>query len=69
MYKKNWRFLIPQQLFIFLALTSAAEAIINSRNADGVTRPQLFILADQIYIVIISIIHTFALLKLITKDK
>jgi hypothetical protein len=54
--------LLPQQFFLILAAIGASIAILNSQFADGVIRSQYFIGADQIPIVIATILHTFALL-------
>jgi hypothetical protein len=59
-----WRMavLVPQQFFLVLAALGATDAMWNSQFADGVVRSQFFIVADQIPIVIATVLHSFALI-------
>lgn len=55
---------LPQQVLLVLSTFGAIAAISHSAYADGVVRPQLFILADQSPAVVATVCHTLALLQL-----
>ena len=49
---------VPQQMLLYLSAIGALLAVANSSYRDGVLHPRLFILADQLPPVMISLFHT-----------
>jgi hypothetical protein len=56
--------LLPQQALLLLTAWSAASAVLAAAYADGVTRSRAFIAADQMPIVLLVAVHTFALIEM-----
>jgi hypothetical protein len=56
--------LLPQSSVIVFSGLSSLTAILTSHYADGVPRPHLFIGADQIGVVVIAVLHTWALVEM-----
>jgi hypothetical protein len=54
--------LIPQQILLLLSATGAFEAMWLGQFADGVVRPNAFIVADQIGGVLLAVGHTVAII-------
>ena len=67
LYARNTREMVawawPQQTVLMLTSFSALTAIVSGEYADGVPRPHLFILADQLPSLTIVVFHTAALLE------
>ena len=55
-------FLCPQQLLMLLSGSSSINAALKGEYANGVVLPHMFILSDQLPIVIAAIVHTLAML-------
>lgn len=55
-------FLIPQQIILMMSAAGAIEAMWLGQFADGVLRPQAFIIADQSPTVLAAIGHTVAII-------
>lgn len=55
--------LVPQQLLMMLSFFGATKCVIDGQYADGVTRPMLFIFADQFPTQIAGVFHTLSLLE------
>lgn len=53
--------LVPQQLLLYLSAGAAAHAIIVGHFADGVERPNAFLLTDQAPVVLIAFFHSWAM--------
>jgi hypothetical protein len=53
---------MPMQFLLLLSKLTVIQAIYNSHFADGVIRSREFIAADQVYILIIGSLYTWALL-------
>jgi hypothetical protein len=62
-------FLLPQQALLFMSAASSGVAIITSQFADGVVRSQMFLLADQSHVIIISFVHAFAISRLAAQSE
>jgi hypothetical protein len=61
--------LLPQQVLLIISAEGAVSAMINSAFADGVIRPRPFLIADQLPIVLATVLHTMALFKYhVTKE-
>ncbi len=62
--RKAWSvlFIIPQQAALIYSAYTVAERVNLSMYYDGVLRPMEFILADQIYVFIFAILHSFCLI-------
>lgn len=58
--QKHVAFFIPQQMFITIAAYGVIVTSIMGTYADGVLRPRMFILADQLPIIIMFLLHSFA---------
>lgn len=56
--------LLPQQLILMVSAWTACVAIWDSSYADGVIRPTLFILADQLPIILTMVIHTATIIEM-----
>ena len=65
-FQHKWRvgivFLLPQQGVLVASAWGALGAVLAGAYADGVPRPQLFILADQFPAMLAAALHTVALL-------
>ena len=55
---------IPQQLIMIVSFIGAISAVYSSSFADGVVRPSMFIMADQLPSLIAMPLHTMALYHL-----
>ena len=55
---------LPQQFILLVSAAGAGNAILNGHYADGVPRPHVFILIDQIPIVLTAALHTAALIDI-----
>ena len=55
--------LIPQQVILCVSGAGAIEAMWLSQFADGVIRPQAFLIADQLPALLFAIGHTVAIFK------
>lgn len=53
--------LTPQQVLLLISAAGAISAMVASQFADGVIRPQAFIIADQIHIVLAAVGHAAAI--------
>ena len=53
---------IPQQFLLTISASASIHCVLRSSYADGVLRPWEFILADQAFGIIGSMVHTLALL-------
>lgn len=60
--------LLPQQFLLFLSMGSALDAVLGSQYSDGVIRPREFILADQVYAIITTGMHTLVLLYMFSRN-
>jgi hypothetical protein len=56
--------LTPQQALMSMTFVSCLSAVILGQYADGVPRPHMFILADQLPAILAAIFHTIALILL-----
>lgn len=56
--------LTPQQLVLGLSAAGAVNAMIVGHFADGVARPQLFLVADQTPVVLALLVHSATILYL-----
>lgn len=52
---------IPQQLTLMISGIGGLGAAMRGSYADGVLRPTLFILSDQLPIILLALLYTFAL--------
>lgn len=57
----NMLMMIPQQMFLFVAAISATFCIIDGQFADGVARSSVFLLIDQMWLIVICLVHSIAL--------
>jgi hypothetical protein len=55
--------LIPQQILLLISAQGAVDAMVLSAFADGVIRPREFLIADQMPVVLATVLHTVALLR------
>ena len=55
--------MLPQQAVLLLSAFGALQAMTRSQFADGVTRPTAFIVADQLYTVLLAAGHTAAVIS------
>jgi hypothetical protein len=56
--------LLPQQLILMVSAYTACLAVWHSAYGDGVIRPTLFILADQLPIILTMVIHTATIIEM-----
>lgn len=67
LFAENTRALVawawPQQMVLLFTSVSALAAVVSGEYADGVPRPHLFILADQLPALTIAVFHTAALVE------
>lgn len=52
--------LLPQQIALMMSAAGAIDAMWLAQFADGVSRPRTFLIADQLYSVLLAMGHTFA---------
>lgn len=72
-YKLKERFikfvlLLPQLLLLLLASTSGVLSSLRGQYIDGLEKPPLFIFADQLPIILLSIIYGLAIYDKVLKD-
>lgn len=60
----GWLLMLPQQFLLIVSAVGGLIAAATGHYADGVTRPHLFIAADQLPGVVAAICHTFAIIDL-----
>lgn len=53
--------LLPQQLILMMSASGAIDAMWLAQFADGVIRPRSFLIADQLYSVLLAVGHTIAI--------
>jgi hypothetical protein len=56
--------LLPQQAMLTFSAYAAAVAVAVAQYGDGVPRPRLFILADQVPAVLTMVLHTAAVIEM-----
>jgi len=56
--------LLPQQALMTFSAYAAIVAVAAAHYGDGVTRPRLFILADQAPVVLTMVLHTVAVIEM-----
>jgi len=56
--------LLPQQAIMTFSAYAAVVAVAAAQYGDGVTRPRLFILADQVPAVLTMVLHTAAVIEM-----
>lgn len=61
---KWWWLTVPQQMVLVCSAIAGTIATVNGTYADGVTRPHLFILADQLPIILAAPFYTLGILRL-----
>ena len=59
--------LAPQQFLLTWAALAAVECVLTGRYADGTPRPRMFILADQIQLIIPALLHAVAVIAVVTE--
>ena len=62
--RAGWLLLLPQQVLLMISAIGGIVAAILGHYADGVSRPGLFIAADQLPGVVAALCHTFAIIDL-----
>jgi hypothetical protein len=60
----GWLLLLPQQVLLMISAVGGIVAAALGHYADGVTRPHLFIAADQLPGIVAAACHTFAIIDL-----
>ena len=55
--------LIPQQALLIMSAGAGVAAAYSAHYADGVMRPQAFILADQFPVIVMALLYTAAVLE------
>lgn len=58
---------VPQLIVILVFAWGAITAVLHGHYADGITRPQSFILADQLSIIILMILYCVAVAEIVGK--
>ena len=53
---------MPQQILLLIMMGGASLAVLTSQYADGVPRPPLFILADQLPALLTTVFHTISVI-------
>ena len=53
---------LPQQALLSMSMLGSINAVARSTYADGVLRPQIFILSDQLPIILLAVCHTVAII-------
>ena len=61
--------LVPQQLLLYIGAGGAAEAIWASQFADGVLRPQAFLMVDQCPPILLAVCHSWSLMLILRYAK
>lgn len=56
--------LVPQQIMLGLSAFAAIEAMVHSQFADGIVRPQPFLIADQAPAVLALLVHSATIVYL-----
>ena len=56
--------LLPQQLILMISAYCAFMAVWHSSYGDGVIRPTLFILADQLPVILTMVVHTITIVEM-----
>ena len=56
--------LMPQQAILVMCASSSVLAAVSASYADGTLRPVAFIAADQAAIILVAIVHMFAIVRL-----
>lgn len=54
---------IPQQLVLLMSTLTAVHAVLLGQYPDGTIRPSMFILADQLPAILVTVLHTAALMS------
>ena len=62
--RRDWWALLPQQALLVLSAVGSLEAVIGGHYADGVPRPVVFILSDQLPMILGALFHTLVLVDL-----
>jgi hypothetical protein len=62
-FEKLWC-VLPQQFMLVLSAGAASSAMFSSHFADGVIRPQAFIVSDQIPAVLIAVFHVVIVIRM-----
>lgn len=65
----NFLMLLPQQILLLLASMSGVVSTIRGQYIDGVIRPSAFIFADQLPIILLSLVYGAAIYEKFVKDK
>jgi len=60
--------LSPQQMFLAIMALGAVISVSHGAYADGVIRPNLFILADQLPIIGVFVLHSIAFIRKFAPD-
>jgi cell division protein FtsW (lipid II flippase) len=70
-YKKRFTqflMLLPQLILLLLASMSGIVSSIRGQYVDGVIRPSMFIFADQLPVILLSLVYGFAIYDKFLKD-
>ena len=59
--------LLWQQFIMTYAAGEALTCVVNGAYADGTVRPRMFILADQVNLILPAILHVIAVVVLVTE--
>lgn len=59
---------LPQQTILSISAVGALQAMILSRFADGVIRSRVFIIADQMPIILIAVLYGIALVQIYSES-
>ena len=62
---KRWWLLVPQQTILVCSAIAGLFAAVSGAYADGITRPHLFIFADQLPIILAAPFYTLGILRLL----
>lgn len=65
----NFLMLLPQQILLLLASMSGVVSTIRGQYIDGVIRPSAFIFADQLPIILLSLVYGAAIYEKFVRDK
>lgn len=58
-------FLMPQQLLLYMCAGASFEAIVASQFADGVIRPQAFLMVDQCLPILLALFYSWVVILII----
>lgn len=61
--------LLPQQALLFMTARSSWHAMQAQMYGDGVVRPLAFIASDQLGVVIMAVVHAFAMVSVILSSR